>query len=80
MQCQAKDDTKCTEGYGSNNCCMSLTVVKVNDQDPADTLEAHNKKLADFAALGYPNTEGTTSYHCQDRHALKVLINGNKDN
>ena len=36
--------------------------------------------LAAFGALGYSSTVGETNHYCQDRHALKVLLNNNETN
>ena len=80
MTCSSGNDNKCVTEYGSNNCCMKLTVIDRLEKTVKMTTEEYNKELADFKNLGYPTGQGESVHRCQDRHALKVLINGDDNN
>jgi hypothetical protein len=59
---------------------MNLKVLEVLPKAEGDTLDDHQKKIKTFKDLGYPVEKDDTGHFCQDRHALKVLINGNGNN
>ena len=78
MMCTPKSDDKCNSNFGPNNCCMSMKIIEYTENTTFN--ETTNTILKAFKEMGYPNEPGESQHFCQDRHALKVLINSDRQN